>query len=426
MKHELDVAELNTRIALNESRLRAPYYQINEVFSPQDYDWPGDKEGRALLAFVSHYRLTGKKNPCMEPLLEQLPERTAGKMFFPAPVDGVIHEQQLSGHSWLLRGLCEHTLAFGDEFSRDAVTKVVEGLYLPLRGKFALYPTTREAREAGGVSGSSCEANGGWLLSSDTGCAFMSFDGLSAAYEVTGDERILELAEEMADKFASMDKAGMYLQTHCTLSAARGLMRMYRLTNVERYLTDAEKILEIYEKDGITLAYQNKNWFSVDETWTEPCGIVDSMMLAGELYKVTKNEHYRTLAARIYINGLATAQRANGGAGTDRVTVPKQPMLSSQMYEAPFCCSMRLAEGLCYLSDNRGLFCYESGDGIVKDSLGRYFDGDVLLGEMSEENEKRCSVTPIAFDGHRLVPIPKFYRFPQEEMEKIEIRIAFR
>ena len=425
MKHTLDITELTERIERNYNRLLEPYYQINEVFSQRGYDWPGDKEGRALLAFVSHYRISGKKIPCMDKMLTKLSEMTDGAMFFPAPVSGVIHEQQLSGHSWLLRGLCEHYLAFGDALSLDAVTKAVEGLYLPLRGKFASYPTAREVLEAGGVSGNSCDAADGWLLSSDTGCAFMSFDGLSAAFEVTKDARILALIEEMADKFASMDKAGMHLQTHCTLSAARGLMRMYNLTNVEKYLTDAANILEIYEKYGITLTYQNKNWFCADETWTEPCGIVDSMILAMELYKATKNEHYRNLAVRIYINGLATAQRDNGGAGTDRATTSNQPMLSSQMYEAPFCCSMRLAEGLRYINDNRDLFSYEAGDGIVKDEYGRYFDGDILLGEMSIENENRCSAAPRLFDGHRLAQIPKFYRILKEEMEKVEIRVAF-
>ena len=47
--------ELSTRIALNFKRLAdSSYYQINEVFAPTEYDWPADKEGRALLSFVSH------------------------------------------------------------------------------------------------------------------------------------------------------------------------------------------------------------------------------------------------------------------------------------------------------------------------------------------------------------------------------------
>ena len=64
--------ELNERIALNFRRLADdPYYQIGDVFSPAGYGWMGDKEGRALLAFVSHYKMTGKMIPCMEEMLEK-------------------------------------------------------------------------------------------------------------------------------------------------------------------------------------------------------------------------------------------------------------------------------------------------------------------------------------------------------------------
>ena len=45
--------ELSTRISLNFKRLAdSAYYQIGEVFAPDTYDWPADKEGRALLSFV--------------------------------------------------------------------------------------------------------------------------------------------------------------------------------------------------------------------------------------------------------------------------------------------------------------------------------------------------------------------------------------
>lgn len=42
----------------------------------------------------------------------------------------------------------------------------------------------------GDVSGESLGTINGWVLSSDVGCAFMSIDGLSHAYEVTKDVRM--------------------------------------------------------------------------------------------------------------------------------------------------------------------------------------------------------------------------------------------
>ena len=75
-KHELNRAELDERIERSAARLMEPYYQMPDVFQEYCASWPGDKEGRALLAFVSHYKMTGQVNPCMEAMLEALPAHT--------------------------------------------------------------------------------------------------------------------------------------------------------------------------------------------------------------------------------------------------------------------------------------------------------------------------------------------------------------
>ena len=72
MIEHINENELNTRIALNFKRLRdSSYYQIGEVFAPAEYGWPADKEGRALLSYVSHYKISGKKIPCMDKMIEK-------------------------------------------------------------------------------------------------------------------------------------------------------------------------------------------------------------------------------------------------------------------------------------------------------------------------------------------------------------------
>lgn len=68
MKQPLNAQKLSERIRLNYERLSGgDYYQIGQIFvsPPAEYDWPGDKEGRALLAFVDHYEIFGQKIPCM-------------------------------------------------------------------------------------------------------------------------------------------------------------------------------------------------------------------------------------------------------------------------------------------------------------------------------------------------------------------------
>ena len=422
----LDDNELDKRIELNFHRLaEGDYYRIGEVFSPASYSWQGDKEGRALLAFVSHYKISGRVIPCMEQMLKQMSEITNADGYFGPIYTDVIHEQQLSGHSWLLRGLCEHYEVFGDAFSRSAIASVIENLYLPKRGKFASYPIEREQKSGGDVSGSSSGILNGWQLSTDIGCAFMSIDGLSHAYGVTKDTRVRELVDEMISVFLSIDKIALRAQTHCTLTAARGMIRMYSETGDRGYLDGAKDILKLYAQNGgMTETYQNLNWWGRPDSWTEPCAIVDSLMVAGELYRITGEEGYRTLAARIYHNGLATAQRDNGGAGTDTIVLNGMTdYLASKMFEAYFCCTMRLAEGLWYVFKNKEIFSAKL-DGRVTKKGRIYSDGDIIYAEVSGGAEQYAEhFTEV--DGHRLCPIVKYYKVPRRIMDASKQRILF-
>ena len=446
IKHIFDRAELDERIERSYDRLLGDYYQIPAVFQEYCADWPGDKEGRALLAFVSHYKMTGKRNPCMEALMEALPTYTNEHLYFDPKQDPVIHEQQLSGHSWYLRGLCEHYEQFGDEFSLTALKSVTEHLFLPTAGRYRTYPVSRDPKHLneGGVSGHSATLLEGWQLSTDVGCAFMAIDGLSHVYKITKDERVKSLLDEMIEVYSAIDKVTLRAQTHCTLTAARGMLRMYGVTGEESYLTRAKAIYDLYTVGGgMDLTYQNLNWWGRPNTWTEPCAIVDSIMVALTLYEITKEEPYRRMAARIYHNGLATAQRPNGGAGTDSVVylpyesfpgVPDQYMTG---YEAPFCCTMRLAEGLWSISEHTDLLWYETdedgqGDLIpTRDEYGRYMSGDILLAEptldpaVEAESGWKLPEAATVADGHKLLPLIKYYKTPDAVAIALRQKIVF-
>lgn len=418
--------ELQTRIELNYRRLaEGDYYSTENVFSPKDYDWYADKEGRALLAFVSHYKINGKSAPCMGFLMEHLQEHMNEDGYFGPVFADKIHEQQLSGHSWLLRGLCEYYEAFGDEYSKNAVEKIADNLYLKRRGRFSTYPIERSKKDIGDVSGTQAEEINGWILSSDIGCAFMSIDGLSHAYKILKKEDIKALLDEMITVYLGVDKVKLKAQTHCTLSAARGMLRMYGETGEAQYLKGACDIMKLYtEGGGMSETYQNLNWWGRADTWTEPCAIVDSLMVACELYKAIGDEKYKTLAARIYHNGLATAQRQNGGAGTDSVVVSGvEEYLYSKMYEAEFCCTMRLAEGLWYISDNKELLTAKT-DGCVTKKGRIYSDGDLIYAEIGGGAQDYVEKTA-EVDGYKLSPIVKYYRLPKDVMESSKQRILF-
>lgn len=430
MKKTLDQKELNERISLNAERLESgDYYRIAEVFDTHSARWPGDKEGRALLAFVSHYKINGRKIECMDKMIDEMDAHTNEQSCFgPLSSNTEFFEQQLSGHSWLLRGLCEYYEQFSDERALAQVNKIVKNLYFPTKNKYSTYPTVRDGALSGGVSGNSLNTINGWKLSSDVGCAFMSIDGLSHAYAITRDEELRDLVDEMIDTYLAIDKLKLKVQTHCTLTAARGMMRMYSITHEKKYLDGAIDIYNLYVFDGgMTYTYQNANWWGRNDTWTEPCAIVDSLMLATELYLTTGNESYRETAARVYHNGFATAQRDNGGAGTDTVVTSLNggtDTLQSKMYEAYFCCTMRLSEGLWYVNKNKDLLYATVNGKVEKDSAGVYRDGDIIYAELNSDGEKYATET-VTVDGKKLSPILKYYRIPKDEFEKITQKIIF-
>jgi len=427
MRLPIDKRELKERIALNYKRFTDDeYYRIGGVFSPDTYDWPGDKEGRALLAFVSHYKMTGRKIPCMREMLSEMEKHLNPRRYMGEAADAIL-EQQLSGHSWLLRGLCDHHEQFGDAYSLSLLKDIAENLYLPTAGKYADYPIDREQADKGGVSGTELGEVNGWRLSTDVGCAFMGIDGLSHVYRITMDWRVKELVDEMIDAYLAIDKKKLRAQTHCTLTAARGMMRMYWETMDEKYLAGAKDIWNLYvHEGGMTKTFQNLNWWGRPNSWTEPCAIVDSLMLSAELYRATEEEAYRTLAARIWHNGLSSAQRSNGGAGTDSIIADGsgEQFLYAKSYEAPFCCTMRLAEGLWYVSEHQELLWAETGNGVSLQENGVYMDGDILYAE-PDDLLAGFAAGFIEADGRRLAPAVKYYRVPKDVIMTGRQRILF-
>ena len=231
----------------------------------------------------------------------------------------------------------------------------------------------------------------------------------------------------MIEVYLSIDKVALRVQTHCTLTAARGMIRMYAVTAEEKYLSGAKERYDLYiNGGGMTYTYQNLNWWGRPDTWTEPCAIVDSLMIALELYKITGDNVYRTTAARIYHNGFSTLQRDNGGAGTDTILTADSPWdyLAAQMFEAFFCCTMRLSEGLWYINENPKLLYAETAGAVTKNSDGVYCDGDIIYA-LPDESLLPYAEDGVMVDGMNLTPIVKYYRVPKEIIESAKQKILF-
>lgn len=410
---------LDRAIKKNIGRLSSPPYTIKEVFQNASYDWQGDWEGRALLAFAMHARM-GEELPCMKEMLVQLPARTRGRLFFGNDFNSSnIDEQQLAGHNWLLRGLLSLAES-GVENAKDYADRLVKNLYLPALGEYENYPVERSGMDRGRVSGSIAGQMGGWSLSTDVGCVFISLDGLAEYYKQTGDPAVCDKLKRAIAKFEALDFVALRMQTHATLSALRGVLTFYETTQDERYLKIVLRIFDLYVKSGMTLTYENFNWFGREDSWTEPCAVVDSLILAIRLYRITGREEYRTLARRICFNGLRFCQRENGGAGPNTCVTKNQPYLQVSMYEAPFCCTMRYAEGLYYLDRNRELFQEASGAPIVRQN-GCYFRDDRLL--VSDETNMFMYKPYYAIDGLSLIELPSLNDTPEENAKKVKLRV---
>ncbi len=407
------------------SRLSSPDYYIDNLFRGEDYDWPGDWEGRALLAFCRLYSVTGQKIPAMDKMVEMLPDKTNGEGFFGGKFDpSAVDEQQLSGHSWYLRGLVAYAELFPQSIAMEYAQKTVHNLFIPALKQYESYPIERGVNTSGGVSGNLDGKIGNWRLSTDVGCAFIPLDGLAHYYAATKDEQLKTLLEAAIVKFMSLDKVGLKMQTHATLTAARGILKYYEATADKKYLTYVTETFRLYTQYGMTATYENYNWFgrSHEEIWTEPCAVVDSMILALELYRLTGEEDYRTLARRIWFNGLQFCQRVNGGAGPNSCVDDSRPVLKIEMYEATFCCTMRYTEGLYWYDKNSSLLAWEDGEPIWED--GRYFVSDWLLVDDADaffSEEKVYSI-----DGRSLILLPGGQEIPQEKAEDIRLKVIFK
>ena len=57
--------DLKDHIEKSFRRLSSEDYSAEHIWKGIDYDWPADWEGRALLAFVNLYEITGEKIACL-------------------------------------------------------------------------------------------------------------------------------------------------------------------------------------------------------------------------------------------------------------------------------------------------------------------------------------------------------------------------
>jgi uncharacterized protein len=343
--------ELLKRSMKNYDRLETDIYQPRNIFNDAhptvSLDWPGDFEGRTILALVLQAQATHRPPVYLDEIMRMLPLKFNAKGYLGAIQGDTINEQQLSGHGWLLRGLCEYYIWKNDERVKMYIRDIVQNLALPTRGHHKDYPILPEERKAhvGEMAGTSQNVINNWLLSSDIGCDFIFLDGVVQAYSLFPTPELKSLIDEMKNRFLQIDLVAIKAQTHATLTGLRALIRYDEITGDTILLNEVVSRYRTYREQGITENYENFNWFCRPE-WTEPCAIIDSYILAVQLWQKTGDPAYLEDAHHIYYNAICHTQRANGGFGCDNCTGPVDLQLKVKAYEAYWCCTMRGGEGL--------------------------------------------------------------------------------
>lgn len=342
--------DLQKRILRNFDRLETQRFQPIEgvgCFRESKYSWPGDMEGRTILSLAMLRQAAQRDAIYLQKTLDMLDGRMNDKGFFGKDYAPQCDEQQLSGHGWFLRGLCEYYIDTKDPKVKKMIQDVVDNLVLGTKGKHKLYPIdpVKRDKEHGSYSGEVIEDQGMWRLSTDIGCDFIFMDGVIQAAEVLNRKDLYPIIDEMVARFLEVDLVAIKAQTHATLTGLRGLLRYAELTGEDVLIPEVEKRFMLYITEGSTENHMNYNWFG-RPTHTEPCAIVDAFMVATQLWQMTGKTEYLEEAHKIYYNGLGHAQRANGGFGLENCSGSENAFLKMSCDEAWWCCTMRGSEGL--------------------------------------------------------------------------------
>ena len=344
--------DLRRRLELNFGRLHDPEFSFEAAITAfTAREAPGDWLGRALLGLTLDAQALGREAPRAEETVRRWPEACNERGYI-----GLLHppgradENQVGGHNAMLRGLCEYFLWKKDPRALAAIRGIITRLMLPTRELYAHYPDHLLDKLKGGpVSGLTVENEGVWLgLSTDIGTVFFTLDGLTQAYLVDPSPELRALIETMIARYAQLDILALSAQTHATLTALRGILRWHLEVEARpEYLRLVTERFGLYLNLARTEHHGNFNWFGRPD-WTESCAIIDSFMLAVQLWQVTREPAYLGEAHRIYHNAICHHQRPNGGFGCDHCTGTRGERFvqAYKWFEAPWCCSMRGAEGL--------------------------------------------------------------------------------
>lgn len=186
-----------------------------------------------------------------------------------------------------------------------------------------------------------------------TCCYFPAIESLAMLYEATNEKRYLKAARDITEYFRHFDKLPTD-HSHGSISAYRGILKLYQITNNSEYLNRAEAKWEKAVNEGFVWPTGG-----VGEFWRtfsngdEACSESDWLRFNLGLWHLTGKTRYLDMAERLLANHYPADQCDNGGFG--QRTFGSQDALGPNaikgVHELYFCCTFHGPLGLQFLKE---------------------------------------------------------------------------
>ncbi|MBE5764915.1 MAG: hypothetical protein E7339_04890 [Clostridiales bacterium] len=238
-----------------------------------------------------------------------------------------------------------------------------------------------------------------------------ALNGIADFYAITRDKDALLLFNKVITNLNklnfnnSQDNCYDYL---CFISGALKLAQMS--DNIAVYEPIARLFDNLCVKAqslnyGVAISFINKKECSSAAT-------AKSLEVALTFYALLQDERYKSLARRIWFNGLQFCQREKGQTGADTFTTEDAPNLKVSRYEVKQIVTPLYAIALKCYAANKELF-EESGE-LFKDRRGRYFIGDKMFARDVS-----------GFFGRDLIEIPTLTAFDSQTAIQLDFKLTF-
>lgn len=354
--------ELSKRLMASFDRLEEPFYSPPELFDKPNKRWPGDKEGRTLLGLVLLEQVTGRPAKNLEASLDMYASRVNAQGYLgPIMPPDAVHEQTLGGQFWVLNAFYEYEAWKKNGRVNAWADQILNNIYLASADAYPRYPITPAERITQSYQLADGRTGKWDLAPQDIGCGMAgSLDALTDAYRRHPSKETGQVLDTVIKRWIEIQLEAINAQLHSTLISTRSLLRHFETTGRKELLQVATERYRLYREKAMSENFENHNWFGRPE-WTEGCAVVDSFIIAVQLWRYTGEATYLEDAHRIYYNGLSVNQRSNGGLGCNNCPSVDKPFLTVVNQEATQCCTMRGADGLtkaaqyCFFKSETGV-----------------------------------------------------------------------